>query len=89
MTQKLTDTELEYYQSNTQVETYLDKVKSKREEHLQLITDCLTPKRSGRLTPWQREFVSDLQDILEKGYSLTRKQELKLNEAWERATELG
>jgi hypothetical protein len=40
-------------------------------------------KRSGRLTPWEEDFVEHIEDVLDLGRDLTMAQEEKLDQIYE------
>jgi hypothetical protein len=62
-------------------------VSASNDELLQLVTDC--EEREGRLSDWERGFVSNIRSTLEAGRSLTEKQTERLDEVWEKATAKG
>lgn len=57
------------------------------EEALQMITDC--EARESRLTEWEAGFIDSISKQLERGRSLTEKQDETLNRIWDKATEGG
>lgn len=75
-----TDAELEYLNSG---------IKPKDDQHRVMLNDCCTPRRSGKLSAWERDFISDLQDWLDDGYKLSKKQAARLELIWEKATAEG
>lgn len=50
----------------------------------QMITDC--ENRESKLSDWERGFIDSLRHALERGKSLTDKQQAKLDDIWERVT---
>ena len=60
---------------------------SSPDEALQMIADC--EARESRLTEWEQGFIDSLSKQLERGRSLTEKQEEILNRIWDKATEGG
>lgn len=57
---------------------------STQEEIVQMIKDCM--ERESKLTDWERGFVDSIDKQLAKGHSLSRKQDERLTEIWERIT---
>lgn len=55
-----------------------------RDEIEQMITDC--ERRESKLTDWERGFVDDMRARLERGQGLTKGQEEKLEQIWDRVT---
>lgn len=52
-----------------------------RKEHHEAVTELLD-HHSESLTTWEEEFLTSLSDRLDRGFSLTAKQEAKLDELW-------
>ena len=57
------------------------------DEALQMISDC--EARESRLTEWEASFIDSLSKQLDRGRSLTEKQDETLNRIWDKATEGG
>ena len=57
------------------------------DEALQMISDC--EARESRLTEWEAGFIDSLSKQLDRGRSLTEKQDETLNRIWDKATENG
>lgn len=80
---KVTDTTCDFYPIRfiariTKDNTYLE------EEYRLQVKDCID--RESKLSDWDRNFISSIEDALERGMFLTTKQRNKLNEIWERVT---
>ena len=56
------------------------------DEYLQMIYDC--EQREGKLSDWERNFLSALRENLERDFPLplSERQLGKLDEVWERVT---
>ena len=57
------------------------------DEALQMISDC--EARESRLSEWEAGFIDSISKQVEKGRSLTDKQDETLNRIWEKVTENG
>jgi len=57
------------------------------EEHLEMIIDC--EQRESRLTEWEVGFIDSVRNHIERGQSLSLKQETKLILIWNNATDMG
>ena len=57
---------------------------SDQEEIIAMINDCA--EREGKLTDWEREFISSIHDQIDNGRKLSDRQIEILDEAWERVT---
>jgi hypothetical protein len=57
------------------------------EEHLEMIIDC--EQRESRLTEWEVGFIDSVRNHIERGQSLSIKQETKLIGIWNNATDMG
>lgn len=53
----------------------------------QLIEDC--ENRESRLSDWERSFVDSLKSQRAQGRPLTKRQVERLEELWDKATEIG
>ena len=60
---------------------------SSPDEALQMIADC--EARESRLTEWEQGFIDSLSKQIERGRSLTEKQDETLNKIWDKVTENG
>ena len=58
-----------------------------QDEVSQMIADC--EARESRLTEWEASFIDSLSKQLERGRSLTEKQDETLNRIWDKVTENG
>ena len=58
-----------------------------QEEALQMIADC--EARESRLSEWEAGFIDSLSKQIERGRSLTEKQDETLNKIWDKVTENG
>ena len=56
-------------------------------EALQMIADC--EARESRLSEWEAGFIDSLSKQIERGRSLTEKQDETLNKIWDKVTENG
>ena len=56
-------------------------------EALQMIADC--EARKSRLSEWEAGFIDSLSKQIERGRSLTEKQDETLNKIWDKVTENG
>ena len=54
------------------------------DEWLQMIEDC--EKRESKLTAWEVEFIQSLRERIDSDKPLSEKQDILLNEIWERVT---
>ena len=59
------------------------------EEQLQMIQDCLVPKRVGYVNDKEKEFLTDMAGRITLGMGLTTKQVDYLDAIWEKATKNG
>ncbi len=57
------------------------------DEALQIVADC--EARESRLTEWEGEFVDSIRRQLERGRTLTERQDETLSRIWDKATERG
>ena len=60
---------------------------SSPDEALQMIADC--EARESRLSEWEAGFIDSLSKQIERGRSLTEKQDETLNKIWDKVTENG
>lgn len=58
-----------------------------QEEHLELIQDC--ENRESRMSDWERSFIDSIKSQIQKGNSLTEKQEATLDTIWTKVTSRG
>jgi hypothetical protein len=58
-----------------------------RDEYFTMIEDCR--KRDKRLSAWDVDFLESIEEWLDSNRTLTPKQQAKLTEIWEKATEKG
>lgn len=58
-----------------------------QEEALQMIADC--ESRESRLSEWEAGFIDSISKQIERGRTLTEKQDETLNRIWDKVTEDG
>lgn len=73
--------------TDTAVLPTVGKVESWQDQAMTLITDC--EHRESKLNDWERIFLDTIKALVVNGVMLSKKQDQKLNELWERATERG